>query len=208
MENRRPIKARTTQWAKRITNYLLEYNITPNQISLLSILFSILGAISLIYFPYYLGFIFCAVFIQLRLLCNLLDGMVAIEGGKKSSSGVIFNEFPDRVADSFLLIALGFASSHPNLGWLAALLAMGTAYIRVFAGSVNIQQPFIGPMAKQHRMALMTFACLLGQFELWLFNTTAIISLSLYIIIIGCIITCYRRTTLIKNRLQLLNKDN
>src|SRR5438105_2817615 len=37
--------------------------------------------------------------IQLRLLCNLLDGMVAIEGGFRSRSGEVFNELPDRVSD-------------------------------------------------------------------------------------------------------------
>jgi hypothetical protein len=29
---------------------------------------------------------------QLRLLCNLLDGMVAIEGGMKGKAGDLFNE--------------------------------------------------------------------------------------------------------------------
>jgi phosphatidylglycerophosphate synthase len=37
--------------------------------------------------------------IQLRLLCNLLDCMVAIEGGKSAPTGALFNEMPDRFAD-------------------------------------------------------------------------------------------------------------
>ena len=40
-----------------------------------------------------------ALCIQLRLVCNLLDGMVAVEHGKGSPSGPIWNELPDRFAD-------------------------------------------------------------------------------------------------------------
>jgi len=40
-------------------------------------------------------------------LCNLLDGMVAIEHGKQSQLGVLYNELPDRVSDSVLFVALG-----------------------------------------------------------------------------------------------------
>ena len=29
-----------------------------------------------------------------RLLCNLLDGMVAVEGGKRSKSGELYNDVP------------------------------------------------------------------------------------------------------------------
>ena len=99
---------------------------------------------------------------QLRLLCNLLDGMVAIEGGRKSKVGVLYNEVPDRVADSLFLVALGYAIGIAWLGWLAALAAAVTAYIRVLGGTFGLAQDFRGPLAKQHRMAVMTAGCLLG----------------------------------------------
>ena len=54
--------------------------------------------------------------VQLRLLCNLLDGMVAVEGGRSSPVGALYNEVPDRVADSLLLVALGYAVGIPWLG--------------------------------------------------------------------------------------------
>jgi phosphatidylglycerophosphate synthase len=59
--------------------------------------------------------------IQLRLLCNLLDGMVAIEGGFKTKTGEIFNELPDRLSDALILIGAAYsvptvAATH-DLGW-------------------------------------------------------------------------------------------
>ena len=49
---------------------------------------------------------------------------------------------------------------------LGALAAAVTAYIRVLGGSLGLPQDFRGPMAKPHRMAVLTIACVLGAFEL------------------------------------------
>src|SRR5439155_1006073 len=100
--------------------------------------------------------------IQLRLLCNLLDGLVAVEHAKATRSGEIYNDLPDRLSDMLILImagysaaALGIRFAH-ELGWIAASLAVLTAYARVLGRSIGSGIYFIGPMAKQHRMALMT----------------------------------------------------
>jgi len=45
---------------------------------------------------------------QIRLLCNLFDGMVAIAQNKASPKGELYNEVPDRVSDVTILIGLGF----------------------------------------------------------------------------------------------------
>ena len=42
------------------------------------------------------------------------------------------------------------------LGWLGALAAAVTAYIRVLGGSLGLPQDFRGPLAKPHRMVVMT----------------------------------------------------
>lgn len=134
---------------------------------------------------------------QLRLLCNLFDGMVAIEGGFKTKAGEIFNELPDRFSDAFIFI--GAAYSIPDfiwtqeLGWAAAVLAVTTAYVRALGASMGAGQQFIGPMAKQQRMATMTAACVIAAFAPlwpWLAQT---IPLALAIIVVGCVVTIFRR---------------
>ena len=71
----------------------------------------------------YSGFLGAIVGIQGRLICNLLDGMVAIEGGRKSKSGEIWNDFPDRLADPLVLAAAGYVAAIPWLGiYLASAL--------------------------------------------------------------------------------------
>ena len=201
-ENRRPIKARASKWATGITDALLKRNISPNQISIASVVFALAGASLLIVDKGVMGSIACALFIQLRLLCNLLDGMVAIEGGKQSSLGSLYNEFPDRVADSVLIVGLGYAIGYSDLGWLGALAAALTAYVRVFGGSIGLTQCFKGPMAKQHRMALMTGALLFNAIETAVYGTHLALVATLFIIVIGSLITCGTRTLAIVRQLK------
>ncbi len=202
-KNRRPIKARSAGWAKDLANALLKQDVSPNQISVASALFALLGAGVLILDNGVIGSIMCALSIQLRLLCNLLDGMVAIEGGKKSHLGILYNEFPDRIADSALIVGLGYAIGYPNLGWLGALAATLTAYVRVFGGSIGLTQCFAGPMAKQHRMALMTAALLLNAIEAPVYGTHYVLLIALAMITLGSLITCATRTLFITRQLKI-----
>jgi phosphatidylglycerophosphate synthase len=151
--------------------------------------------------------------IQLRLLCNLLDGMVAIEGGKKSVVGGLYNEVPDRIADPMLLIAAGYCNDWVvklwetiPVGWVAAVLAVLTAYIRVMGGTLGATQSFMGPMAKQHRMFVLTLACLGTIVELWVRKDgkapDQVMMWALTIIVVGCVITCWRRLALIARELR------
>ena len=50
-----------------------------------------------------------AVFIQLGLLANMLDGLIAVEGGRMTKTGELYNEIPDRIADVVFLGAAGYA---------------------------------------------------------------------------------------------------
>lgn len=204
--NRRPLKVRDAKLAKKFASYLSQKNITPNQISVASVGFSLLAAICLFCMPSenWLLPILAGAFIQCRLLCNLFDGMVAVEGGKKSAAGELFNDIPDRIADPLILIAAGYAVNFfaaEIMGFLAALLAVMTAYIRTLATSIGAPTNYAGPMAKQHRMAIMTIACILTAFE----HHGYFIFLALVAIIIGCLLTIYRRTIAAYNFLENKN---
>ena len=144
----------------------------------------------------------CAAAVQARLICNLLDGMVAIEGGKKSSVGSLYNEFPDRIADSLLIVALGYSVGWPALGWFGALAAALTAYIRVFGGSLGFARDFRGPMAKQQRMAVLTVGCVVGAAESLLTGTNYVLIAAAVIIAVGSVVTCVTRTLAIVAKLK------
>jgi phosphatidylglycerophosphate synthase len=140
-----------------------------------------------------------AAMIQLRLLCNLLDGMVAIEGGLKTKAGELFNDVPDRISDPLILVGAGYGVAWGvwgvSLGWLAAVLAIMTAYVRVLGVSAGSPQYYLGPMAKQHRMAILTLACIAGMFES-VFTEPYIgraVGVALVVIVVGSVLTVGRR---------------
>lgn len=201
-ENRRPIKTRSHGWAKALSAWCVAKDISPNQISVASVCFALVGAGTLMLFPALVGPIICLVCIQMRLVCNLIDGMVAIEGGQQSAVGSLFNEFPDRIADSLFLVALGYAAGFGDLGWFAALAAALTAYVRVFGGSLGLPQSFMGPMAKQHRMAVMTLGLIAHCVESTLYGTHNALVITLVIIIVGSLMTCGTRALAINQALK------
>lgn len=201
-DNRRPLTTRSAGWANALARALVNSTITPNQISVVSIVFALIGAGLLVGWPTPAGFVLAALCVQLRLLCNLLDGMVAIEGGKQSPVGALYNEFPDRIADSLFLVALGHAAGYDWLGWLMALLAALTAYIRVTGGSLGLAQDFRGPQAKPHRMAVMTVALLIGAAELPWRGSVQVLLIACIAIAAGTALTCITRTRAIAVQLK------
>lgn len=192
-EARRPLASRSSRWAGFLATAAVRAGMTADAISLLSLVFAAAGSAALLLLPSPWNLLACAAGIQLRLLCNLLDGMVAIEGGRKSKVGALFNEVPDRIADSLFLVALGYEIGMPWMGWLAALAAAITAYIRVLGGTLGLAQDFRGPLAKQHRMAVMTLGCLLGIGE-WIWDGgQRVLVAAAAIIAFGAVLTCGTR---------------
>lgn len=169
----------------------------------MSIAFALLGCAILAVYHYYpapLWLILAALSIQARLLCNLFDGMVAVEGGKKTPAGELFNDVPDRIADPLLILGAGFVTTSAlgmTLAWLCALLAVLTAYIRVLGVSIGGEADFQGPMAKQHRMALLTLSLLfiaaLSLFDELPTFFAYTMDLTLIVMLIGLVLTVWRR---------------
>ena len=209
---RRPIRARNTRWAAGVSAWLSRLGVRPNAISVASALFAGGAGLCLAWTGRSLGnfqgwlFLSAALLIQLRLLCNLFDGMVAVEGGYKTKSGEIFNELPDRFADAFILVGAGYASMRidwaPVAGWLCAVLALLTAYVRALGVSAGASQQFCGPMAKQHRMAVMTVACCLSALLSWCGVEWPVVAVGLVVIGVGSAITFVRRVVRIVRELE------
>jgi len=161
--NRRPLASRGARSARRAAEALTRAGVAPDAISAAGIVFAALALAAFWVAPAQAwAWLAAALMIQLRLAANLLDGMVAIEGGRGSALGPIWNEAPDRVEDTAILWGLGIAVGAPGLGLWTALAAVFCAYVRALGGALGQAQDFAGPMAKQHRMAAATLAALLG----------------------------------------------
>jgi len=177
LSNRRPVKSRGRRWAQALAALLARQGVSPDMISALSVAFAVLGGGALALSGISFGgervvlLLLAAVAVQMRLLCNVLDGMVAVEHGKGGPLGPVWNELPDRVADALFLAGAGYAASDaaptlgPALGWLTAVLAVTTAYVRELGRALGQPADFSGPLAKPQRMALLTGLALVSTFE-------------------------------------------
>jgi phosphatidylglycerophosphate synthase len=211
---RRPLASRDVPFFRNLAATFARVGVTPNAISFSSIIFAVASGAALACtarvdgWTLRLCWLGAATGIQLRLMANLLDGLVAVEGRKGGPTGDLWNEAPDRFSDVAIFIGAGFAAgSEVLLGFGAALAAVFVAYIRALGASLGAGQIFLGPQAKPHRMFVLTVVCIvtaavpvfpsrIGQEPL------PLMTLALWIVIAGCVVTVGRRLACIATVLR------
>ncbi len=204
LENRRPLGSRDTKWAARSAAALAARGVTPNAISQASMAAALVAGLAFAGTGWAHGIVAGALLIlgalacQIRLLCNLFDGMVAVEGGQSAPDGPLWNEFPDRVSDLLIFAGAGIGAGCPALGLAAGALAVLTAYTRELGANIGLAPDFSGPMAKPQRMAVITIAALIAVFEPLFAAQGTVLTIALWIIAIGAAITSIRRAARIR----------
>ncbi|AXC48418.1 CDP-alcohol phosphatidyltransferase family protein [Paracoccus suum] len=205
---RRPLKSRATGWAAALTRALARTSLTPNQISAAGVVAAALSGAAFMGHASTVGaarvalLILAAGFVQLRLLCNLLDGMVAVEAGRGSADGRFWNEFTDRLGDLLILGGVGFGIGQPALGFACVAAAFLTAYIRELGVTCGAPADFRGPMAKPHRMALITVAAIVAAFEPVWSGKGGLLQAALWLLLVGTVLTAVRRVVFIIGTLR------
>jgi phosphatidylglycerophosphate synthase len=202
--DRRPIATRNRKWAQAATAWLAARNVSPNAISIAGMCACIVAGIALgatSVADYRILWVIAALGAQLRLTANMLDGMVALASSRSSKVGELYNEVPDRISDAAVFIGAGFAwGGNIALGYIATILAIFTAYVRAAGKIAGAPNEFCGPMAKQHRMLVITLICLYSAVTPRSWQVIAVsdwqiglVTLGLTVIVIGCVITVIRR---------------
>jgi phosphatidylglycerophosphate synthase len=212
---RRPIASRNRKASQWAANQLARWGVSANAISVAGLCCGVAAGAALAATPYADGWeraawIAAAVLIQLRLLANMLDGMVAIASGRASAVGELFNEVPDRISDTATLVGLGYAvGGNVTLGFTAACVALFTAYVRAMGKVAGARQEFCGPMAKQQRMLVATLVALYCGLtpQSWQPRwevapaSLGLCAAALLLIVVGGIVTAFRRLSRIARTL-------
>lgn len=210
--DRRPLASRQQPFWQKAAAKLAAAHVSPNLISILGLLCGIIAGVLLwctghIHSGQRIIWLLAAGATQLRLAANLLDGMVAVASGRASALGELYNEIPDRISDAAILVGAGYAAGgNPIAGYLAALVAVMTAYIRAVGKASGVSNLFLGPMAKPHRMFAITVACVFMALSptSWHFiwQEQGPMAIMLWIICVGAAITCVRRLSRIARHLR------
>jgi len=206
--DRRPIASRELKVFQRMAGGLARAGVSANGISVFGMVVAIVGGALLVGTSLVEGvwvrvfFGVAAVCIQVRLIANMLDGMVAIASGKASALGELFNEIPDRISDTAVLVGAGYAAGGcPTLGWAAACVALFVTYVRAVGKGVGVMGLFHGPMAKSHRMFLLTVACFYVALApaawqpMWKVHeaVVGVMAVALAVVVVGGVATALRR---------------
>jgi phosphatidylglycerophosphate synthase len=208
--DRRAIPQRSSTWAAKLADAMVAAKLTPNRVSVGSVVFAIIGGLGFLCSALVATdgaraawLIVAAVCIPLRLLLNMLDGMLAVEKGLHTPSGDLFNEVPDRLADLVLLATAGYATLGiwttgsvdwgVVLGWSAAAFAILTAYVRTLGAANGVGNFFDGPMAKPARMWVLVIASLASLLEPLFDARGLLLAIALVVILLGSILTVVMR---------------
>lgn len=213
LTGRREVATRKVTLFHKLASVLVRWGLKPNHISIMSAGFGVLGGAA---FFFAVGsesnlrialLAVAILFIQLRLICNLIDGLMAVECGLKTASGELFNDVPDRVSDIAFIVGAGvFALSYSvwmiHVAWVAVVGAVLTAYARCLGAAMTGKHDFCGPMAKQHRMFLLTLGSLGGIVETLIEKPAFSMSVALALIAVGSFWTTARRLTRVYVQLE------
>ncbi|WP_338999006.1 CDP-alcohol phosphatidyltransferase family protein [Fusobacterium animalis] len=149
-----------------ICRKLVDLKVTPNQITLTTILLNIIFA-GIIYkfsnFTYL--FLIVPIFLFLRMALNALDGMIANKFNQKTKIGIFYNEAGDVVSDTvFFYVFLRVVRVNEMYNLLFIFLSALSEYIGVVTVMVDNKRHYEGPMGKSDRAFLISLLAIIYFF--------------------------------------------
>ena len=196
--SRRPIAAAFRRTADLAVRWCVARGVHPDTVSYASVVAAAAAALCFwlsgpARWPWLL--LVAPLLCYVRLWLNMLDGMVALAGGKASPRGEILNDLPDRVSD--VLIFAGVAHSgwcRPLWGYWAAIFALLTAYVGTLGQAVAGRREFGGVMSKPWRMVVLHVGAWATLLLVWLkrepvIGRLSVLDLACALVIAGCVQT-------------------
>jgi len=165
------LKSRFQSLLKPCRNRLIQWGISPNQITITTCILCVVYSLLLIYPPLTsILLLLLPLFMFIRMALNALDGMVAHKIKNQTSLGLVLNEVTDIVSDVFLFGAfLYLFANHHSLNmvlWLLLIfLALLSEFISLAVYQVNQIRSHSGPFGKSDRAVYLA----LLAFFLWIF---------------------------------------
>ena len=145
----------------KIAGGLARTGVTPNSLTMLSLVPAILSGV----FAAYGALGWAAVFLLLSGVCDMLDGPLARSTGTVSRYGALLDSTVDRITDAAPL--LGLTVFYATTGWMAVvpaftlLAAYTVSYVRARCEGLKVQLPPLW-MRRGDRMVLIAVALLAG----------------------------------------------
>ncbi len=168
---------------------LAKAHVNPNAITLLGLVFVIIGSVFLYRHMYFWSFVFLA----LGGLADAIDGSLARKSGTKSDFGAFLDSLVDRFSDALPFIAISLSAEERYLSFLSLLalvFSFGVSYAKARAEGLG------------HTLNVGTFE----RTERWLTLLVGValnmIEISVFVILFGSLITVLQRVFAFKRQLK------
>lgn len=148
---------------------LAKLRITPSILTFLGLFFGVLlysNALS----------IWAIALLTLSLICDGVDGSLAIIAGKSSKWGAVLDSVVDRVTELFWALAFISLGAKQNVVIAALLIASTQEYLRARAGGLGLRDVGVVTIAERPvRAAILFIAIISYQIDLQIINLLAFI---------------------------------
>ncbi|CNH38076.1 CDP-alcohol phosphatidyltransferase family protein [Yersinia pekkanenii] len=149
------IKPRFQALLRPCLAWLYRQGVTANQVTLFTLVASLVVGGSLVLYPSRMIFALLPVFLFFRMALNAIDGMLAREFNQQSRLGALLNEIGDIVSDIALYLPFALLPfARPELVILTVFLALLTEFCGVMAQTLGRPRGYQGPLGKSDRALL------------------------------------------------------
>ena len=185
------IKPAAQRLVRPLVDWLVARGISADAVTFSAVPVAALGGICLALSDSFSALLLLVpVFAAIRLILNLLDGLVARRTGTTHAMGELLNELGDRVSDVLFIGGLAFvAAVGPMLALGAVAAALLASYTGVVARALGVPRQYGGVMSKPGRMITLSIAAPLALIvaEPWPLLAAALI------ILVGSLLTMAQR---------------
>lgn len=151
------LKPRFQRLLRPLLAALAERGISPNQLTVVALLLSVLLGASISLWPTaHWPLLLLAPGLLLRMALNALDGMLAREYQQSSPLGAVLNELGDVLADVALYFPLAWVPGVPASSLVSfVVLGLLTEFAGLLGPLVGTSRCYVGPLGKADRALIM-----------------------------------------------------
>jgi phosphatidylglycerophosphate synthase len=191
------IKPRFRTGLRGLEHRLIARGVSADQLTTAGTVFALSAAASVLLSSLHPAWLIAVTpLVLLRLTCNALDGMVAVDTRTARPLGHVYNEFSDRVGDAAILTAVTVRTDNPWLGAAALVLVLLSSYLGTVAAAAGGTRQYIGVMGKADRMVLLAFAAPLAEVV-----GLPVLNDFLVLVAVGSVVTLTQRARAIRREL-------
>lgn len=178
-----------------IAKVMANAGISPNAVSMLSLLFAALSGVLYYYSTDSPGMVLAAgILVALNSFLDAMDGLMARYLGIASAKGDFLDHVIDRYSDAFIICGIFFGGHvHWQIGVVAIVGVLLTSYLGTQAQALNLGRYYGGVIGRADRLVLIMLSSLLYffyPFEVYGFTS---LGWMILIIAIGSHITALQR---------------